>query len=476
MVTNSEYLYGDSTPAPLKTDFMGYLRDLMDFAVESLVCQGQAGEAIQNAARLGEKIEREIEHAETLAGQLSDALERADLGGADSLVGRCAANIRSEAWNVVRLEAAAARAAVEAESGRATQTAAMARSSCEKALGELLLRQEIPDAIAVVKLNLEGAGYEARLHAQTPYGLSWDLALQIPEGHLLSRVLRLGCLVERLEVETQEDVVRWPNKGAKSRSHRLDRLYLSELVFSPSEALVKLRTAIDGTGGGFDLWMHRGAGVLRLERVHANEATNDPPFDAARDDVDNLLRLHDALGALVSEIARNRRSPVAVRIDDKPVSDCEPYAVVDRLVAHVAPEVEQIARRSLAPGELVLRRRLDENHREEAFLSKADLQKKVESVAPELRIAFAPLNLGEVARPLPDVAMAPIGPVAQIPRATDTAPLPWLEVDPPPVLGTPPSPPSVIVTQLRAAESSRTPSGVRQSFPAVSSALRLVDG
>jgi hypothetical protein len=304
---------------------------------------------------------------------------------------------------VVRTEAASAREAAAAEAKRAAQTAAAARAVCERALEALLLRQEIPDAVAVVKLGVdESSGqYDARLIARTPYGLSWELGLQIPPSHELARVVRIDRVVERLEIQVPDETG-WPLKAPKLRTQRLDRLFLAELVVAPAETFMKLRAAPDGTGAGCNLWFHHESPAVRLERVLAGGPAPDSPCDIDGDDAEKLRRLRDGLAALAGDVnaTPNRVSPVHARIDDTPVHEHQTHAIVERLIANVAPRVDEIARRSQAPGELVLRRRLGDNHREEVFLSKADLRAKVAPLPPALRGAFAPLNLWDGA-PLP---------------------------------------------------------------------------
>jgi hypothetical protein len=405
--SNSDYLYGDSTPAPLRTDFIAYLRDLVDFAVQVLLWEGQAAEAARNAAMLQEGTERGIVSVESMAADVAGVLDLSERGGLDPFVARCSAKIRSAAWEAVRGEAAAVRAAAEAEVSRAVEAATNARTDCERALEALLLRQDVPDAVVVTKLSADsGIRYDARLMAQTPFGLSWEVALEIPAAHSLDRVVRMDRIVERLEVQVPEESG-WPQKPAKIRPLRVDRLYLTELVSAPVEAFMKLRATPEGAGAGCNLWIHRDSMAVRLERVHANGLALDAPCDIEGADAEALHLLHETVRAWAGEIAHNRRAPVAAKINDAPVHQHEVCAVVERLIASVAPRVDEIARRSLSPGELVLRRRLGDNHREEIFLSKAELLKAIEPLPPALRGAFAPLNLGQTAELPADTERAP---------------------------------------------------------------------
>ena len=63
--------------------------------------------------------------------------------------------------------------------------------------------------------------------------------------------------------------------------------------------------------------------------------------------------------------------------DGKPLREIEePAAIATKLINVLAPMVQEIARRSGAPGELVLRRDLGEGRREEIYITKAELQRE----------------------------------------------------------------------------------------------------
>jgi hypothetical protein len=61
----------------------------------------------------------------------------------------------------------------------------------------------------------------------------------------------------------------------------------------------------------------------------------------------------------------------------------------------LAPVVQEIGRRSGAPGELVLRRDAGEGRREEIYITKAELHEKVYSLPQALRGVFDPFELSD---------------------------------------------------------------------------------
>jgi len=102
--------------------------------------------------------------------------------------------------------------------------------------------------------------------------------------------------------------------------------------------------------------------------------------------------MREKLVAAATALARHRRGLVDVKIDGEPLANHPtPSLLAERLVAAMAPTVQEIASRSQSPGELVLRRLIGEARREEIFLAKHELVSKLEGLSPPNRALFDPL-------------------------------------------------------------------------------------
>jgi hypothetical protein len=124
------------------------------------------------------------------------------------------------------------------------------------------------------------------------------------------------------------------------------------------------------------------------------------------------------------ELAAHKKSLRKASLGGTALASLEsPRALVDQILASIAPTIQEIAKRSLAPGELVIKRLVGDSRREEVFVSKKELRQKVEPLPPELRAAFDPLELWDAA---PKVIVEP-----------DPSP----RVGPPPPPSPPPLPP-----------------------------------
>jgi hypothetical protein len=114
------------------------------------------------------------------------------------------------------------------------------------------------------------------------------------------------------------------------------------------------------------------------------------------DDVVKLQGLRDSLVAIANELGAQKKSLRHAALGGTPIGKLEsPRALVEKVIANVAPIVHEIATRSLAPGELVIKRLLGDSRREEVFVSKKELEQKIEALSPDLRAMFDPLQLWE---------------------------------------------------------------------------------
>lgn len=394
MTVGTTYLYGDSTPAPLEMDFIAFLREVFDCGAKVLQCDARIVETLQRVDALSEATERDIESAETLAAEVAESLDMADVGDRDSIAARCAARIRQSIHDLVFAEAEAARAAVTSGKTRAAQTATIEREACFKALEGLLLRHSLPESVTSTRVRIEaGSRYDAQLGGVAPYGLEWKLSLAIPEAHPMASILRVERIVARLEIEAPEEAG-WLHKEVKIRRQRLDRLYVSELSLDPAQTTIKLRAMPDGTGSGFDLNHRHETGRMQLSRVSEAGATAESPYDVHGEDAARLRDFEKALVGMIQELAGHKRALMRASLDGTAIQQIDsPRVLVDRIIANIAPKVHEISRHSLAQGELVVKRLLSDNRREEIFVSTSELEEKLRSLPPPARSAFDPLGL-----------------------------------------------------------------------------------
>jgi hypothetical protein len=436
------YLYGDSTESGLGSNFLEILRDALDFGVFVL----QADESIKAGKARIVELERdataELGRLEAFGGVVSGSIAGAEKGAEDSATARCAAQVSELLAGALRATSDAVRGRLAADVAAIDAQEAATRASCHDALAAFLAPHGPSDAPATQRVVLDGGGYRATLAGRSTFGIDWVFDLNVPDGNLWHGPLRLERVAEHIEIHAPQ-VSGWITKEVKVRPQRIERHAVTELVTSAARTLLKLR-AEPGGEAGFDVEVDRGGGqpVLRMTRVGPADDAAAGPFDVDPADAPTVMDLVDRLTDAAADFeigALAQAGDGGTAFGDSPTFQ----PLVERLVENMAPVVREIAKRSLTPTELVLRRALADDRREEIFVTKATLRDKYAPLPESLRAIFAPLGLETTsprsAAPAPPPhSRSELGQSVRPPPPPVRPPLP----PPPPRRPTPPPPPA----------------------------------
>jgi len=392
-----EFLYGDSTPSPLTSNFLEFLRDALDFAVFVLHLDDEIADIHERTRATARAADEEIQRLETLGRVVAGAIDGADKGGAESETSKCSAQITTLSAEAVAAAIAAVRERLEGRRAELAAEEAGQRDACFKALETLLLPHSPPDsALAVRLVRGPDRGYSAWRRGETPFDLGWRIELGIPQGNAFASDAPLDRLGAHVEIHAPEQAG-WIKKEVKLKAQRLDRLVLTEVVDDGRTITLHLRTDAAGENG-LDFEVDPKAGTAAATRVGAKEDPTVGPFDLRAEDVTALVGVAEKVRAAARELTATRL--VEATLGDKEVRDASPYAgLVAQLVALMAPIVHDVSRHSLNTTELVLRRQLSSERREEIFVAKETLREKFMGLRPELRGIFMRLGLDTLPPP-----------------------------------------------------------------------------
>jgi hypothetical protein len=394
------YLYGDSTPSQMEVNYIEVLRDVVDLCVQVLSADQRVAKGRERLRVLGEETAIEAERLQKLDTLVARAFDGAasDIGAAESASARCAEAIRRSAGELVRAETASLRAAYDSESAGRAAEEAREREGGVKALETLLIKHELPATAVDLHLAVSGGTrYACRALAKTSFGLDAVFELDVPVNNPFERVVRIDRLVDRLEIQAPE-IGGWLHKEVKLRPQHLDKHHVAELSIAAGadgECVLKLRSGADGTGSGFDVTFAKGVneeGGVRLTRVEPQGKTTEESFDAEEVDARKLRVVLDKLVKASAELKAHRLRLVEAKLDGEDLrTHARPTLLIERLVGTIAPAVQEIASRSQSREELVLRRLLSGDRREEIFVSKSELKGKLDPLSDENRTFFEPL-------------------------------------------------------------------------------------
>src|SRR5579859_1993294 len=216
-----EFLYGDSTPSPLKSNFLEFLRDAIDFGVFALHVDDEIG-AIEERSRAESKAaDDEIERLEGLGAAVASAIDQAPKGGGDSETARCGVKLAAASVEMTEASIAAVREKLEVRRAELSAEEEAHRGACLTALAGLLLPHAPPGATetAQVERGLDRL-YTASRVGDTTFGLAWRIDLGIPAGHAFAREAPMEKLAPHVEVHAPEHGG-WLKKGVKLKAQRL---------------------------------------------------------------------------------------------------------------------------------------------------------------------------------------------------------------------------------------------------------------
>ena len=387
------YLYGDSTPSQLEVNFIEFLRDAVECCVQVLLADQRIAEGVALTRALETATAAEIARLQKAGALVPKALEGTSIGEPASATARCVAEIVRAAADIVRAAAEAESANLQAAINRRDAEAAVERGVFAKAIETLLIKHDLPEMTSDTNIALVGGTrYACRLHLRTPFGLDAAMELEVPSGHLLERVVRVDRLAERLDVQVPE-MAGWLHKEIKLRTQHLEKHHLAAFSSGRAGSTLQLRLVPDGTGPGYDVTFADEGAPVRFVRVDEQQKREES-FDLQENDVPKLSALREKIGAAVSELGRHRTKLVEAKLDGEPLqSHATPTLLVERLIAVLVPETQEIAARSQSRSELVLRRALGGDRREEIFLSRQELNLKLEPLNDRNRALFDSLLL-----------------------------------------------------------------------------------
>ncbi|HEX8796125.1 MAG TPA: hypothetical protein VF765_34480 [Polyangiaceae bacterium] len=388
------YVYGDSTPFELGVDFVAVIRAVVTCGVALMKAQ----HAVDCARARVAEAEEHVSSTRQDLGLMADAVETAlTLGGAGAprkpYVRDVAHRLTTMARGTVSVEVRKAQTQLEATIVRADKTIVDARKSASAALGELLAKHDLPGSATGLRLFANGDHYGAEAIVTLPGGIGATFEASVPELHPW-KLLRKVRTVREGNYVTLPRSVGWFEKRSEQRPICLDKLTILGVSIEGNRgALLLGKSERSGIAHAFDLDLSGPASRGRWHDRDDGESYQLAPSDAA-----NIARLVRGIAAGAADVGTRRRAMTEATLKGRALGEQDPAEACAGIVRLVAPFTRELLKRSGASGEIVLRRNLGAGHRDEVFVTTAELLEQIATLPPSLRRVFSPLGLEQQPR------------------------------------------------------------------------------
>lgn len=393
------YLLGDSTDSDLQFNYLTFLREVIDAGVVLLEAErtlGTNAERRQTRASESAGMIRAVEELGKDAEAVVDPIMKEQ---PKTPAGRCAAAIAKAIKEAVDAETSQAKSALGSSTGEIDREDQEVRTRASAVLEKLLRAHDLPNAEKELEAAWATGGVKARMRQRSSFGVEATLVLDASGSAVLAADLRVDRIAENVEIHSHE-AGGWLKKGDKLVAQKLGRYQVIGVKVDAKQVSIQLRPP-DASGTPLDIT------VLRNGDVGIAGGAAGKEYAVEDRDRAGLKGLADKLEAALRELEDKRSSLAELVIDGKPFAEFgKPRVIAERLVAAIAPTVQKIAQHSRSPGELVLRRQISDDRREEVFVPVAELVKKIDTLPIPARAVFAPLELG---------TSLSTGPVARVP-------------------------------------------------------------
>jgi hypothetical protein len=389
----SPFVFGDSTPFPHDWSCLVAMKEAIVAAVGLVAVQ----HALQRARERAKEIEHRIATDRARLIAVAESVERTlliETKGATSLVVRTATRIVASAKQCAEGEALAAELEAETEIAHLREGAIEARAHGMHALQMFLSKNDLPGTHLGFRLVAKEAGYGVEALISTSFGANAVFELSIPESNPWSRARRVVDVAPDTFINLPREAG-WFSKRVEMARLTLDKLYVLAASGDGDRGMMILGRS-QRAGAGYELEIDASCEPPRVVLAELDDQGNElspAPLSLDREDRQRILNLWKRLRESLTEVLTRRTTLVSSTFDERPLENQEPQIVAKRLIDTIAPLFVEIAQRSGAPGELVLRRNVRTGRREEVYVTKAELAERVLTLPPQFRAPFDVLEL-----------------------------------------------------------------------------------
>ncbi|HWM87813.1 MAG TPA: hypothetical protein VNO33_18290 [Kofleriaceae bacterium] len=388
------YRFGDGTPFPLRENFIETLVAAVDCCVAIYKVEAQVEEHHARVRDASRRADDEIRRLDALNGLIETALAplvaHKDTGRASE---QAAARIFEAAGTIIRNSRTGV--ARKRETSTHEILSPSVREAVPVALGRFFCKHQLPrtEWNAHWKAGVEGPA-TADLNAQASRALELVFRATFAADSFWSRAIPMAELFGAAPVTATVDA----GKG-RARQLRLDPMILTEVQVGPGREAMVLRASTKRPCPGLHILMPRpgeaGPLVVSLDK---RDQSRGQPFYLDEIGAGAVIAAWRALERELPQLVAGRNELVTARLSGRDVSEIEhPGQLAEVILMSLATIVREMRMRSRVPGELILKRDLAADRREEMFVPRQVLWNKLSVLSPRHRQLFEAIGLSNEA-------------------------------------------------------------------------------
>src|SRR4051812_23785754 len=230
------HVYGDSTHFPYDINFIELIRHSVECGVALLHAQHEIVGAVDRSGNFDQLRKQERARLDAMADAIKLTMTAFTSSKSDRMV-RTASRILESARGVIESEMAELEGMANGQLSSTRATVDQARERSYRAVESFILKHDLPNTTAGVRLLAGQEVYSGQALVSTPFGVEAVFALAIPSAHEWGRVRRVAELSPGTEVHVPVEAG-WLSKRREVQAVKLDKLFITEVVLS--EDLTKI--------------------------------------------------------------------------------------------------------------------------------------------------------------------------------------------------------------------------------------------
>jgi hypothetical protein len=390
------YRFGDGTPFPLRENFIDTIVAAVDCCVALYRVEVDVEERMLRQREAEKSATEELRRLDALKALIETAVApllapRADRGTRPSE--HAAARVFHNAEEIIqqgKTEVASLRERITLE-----DKPTLLRERVRAALSDAFRAHALPRTEWRVRwqapASTDGIA-SADIGAQSTRDLELSFLTTIPDDHEWARAMTVSELLSA-PIETIIDT-----GNGKRRTVRLDTYALTEVHIAPGRESIILRESARRASPGLHIVLPRAPGETPLVVPLDKRDRAGQPFCLDEAGADGVRRLWQAIDERLPELIALRGGLAGARLRGQDLEEMDhPSELAEAMLMSLAPLVREMRMRSRVPGELILKRDLAGDRREEMFVPRQVLWEKIGGLPSRHRQVFEAIGLGNEA-------------------------------------------------------------------------------